>query len=425
VRYGNLISDHSIGKYRNYGDDYQLFAIEQLYNMMGVDYREVVRLRSADLASYEGDYIVLPINFMIANSIYPRLSPKIIPVYLGLNLLDSSIGEAYRFHEFEPIGCRDAYTMHVLQDAGYRAYLNGCMTLTFPRRQETEEQTKVFIVDADEKMMPFMPEHLLDDAVFVSQGYFNHSATEDDARALLNRYRDEARLVVTQRLHCAVPCMAMGIPVIFARRRISHRSWWLENLIDLYDQSTFNRIDWNPKPLELEAIKQNMIDNAIRRITGAHDEYASFFDLSSYFENNNPPNYVIDLVDLPLHYIRENWAADRTQPYVLWGKTQIAEYLFRFIQDNYPKAHLIGMIDLYRNDAFHGYEPQGVELLDSIGDATLFVCTESANLMAREEYAKRQNRGGRARARADRQGACVLCWATLVPGWSSWGDSSY
>jgi hypothetical protein len=251
-------------------------------------------------------------------------------------------------------------------------------------------------------MLPFVPKHLLEDAVFVAQGYFEHSATEDDTRALLNRYRDEARLVITQRLHCAVPCMAMGIPVVFARRRITQRSWWLENLIPLYDEATFKCIDWNPESLELETIKQNMIGNAIKRITDTHDKYAPLFEISSVFESDNPPNYAIDLIDLPLRYIKENWSIDKVQPYVLWGKTQLAEYLFRFIQDNYSKAHLVGMIDLYRSDDFHGYKPEGLELLDSIGDATLFVCTESANQMATDEYAKR------------RREPPVLCWAAFL-----------
>ncbi|WP_395002724.1 hypothetical protein [uncultured Helicobacter sp.] len=34
-------------------------------------------------------------------------------------------------------------------------------------------------------------------------------------QALLDRYATQARLVITTALHCASPCTAMGIPVLF------------------------------------------------------------------------------------------------------------------------------------------------------------------------------------------------------------------
>ena len=45
------------------GDDIQLLAIENLYRYMGIDYNEVVRIPFNELATYDGDYVVLPISF--------------------------------------------------------------------------------------------------------------------------------------------------------------------------------------------------------------------------------------------------------------------------------------------------------------------------------------------------------------------------
>ena len=45
------------------GDDIQLLAIENLYNYMGIDYKEVVRIPFNQLSTYDGEYVVLPISF--------------------------------------------------------------------------------------------------------------------------------------------------------------------------------------------------------------------------------------------------------------------------------------------------------------------------------------------------------------------------
>jgi hypothetical protein len=50
------------------------------------------------------------------------------------------------------------------------------------------------------------------------------------ARYLLDLYRDEARLVITTKLHCALPCIAFGVPVIFFGDPHSYRLSLLRDL---------------------------------------------------------------------------------------------------------------------------------------------------------------------------------------------------
>lgn len=71
------------------------------------------------------------------------------------------------------------------------------------------------------------------------------------ASALLKRYRDEAGLVITTALHCAQPCAALGIPVVFVdpnydeAERFSSMNGILPrySLDDLKDA----RVDFSPK----------------------------------------------------------------------------------------------------------------------------------------------------------------------------------
>jgi hypothetical protein len=89
------------------------------------------------------------------------------------------------------------------------------MTLTFPAYLG-ERTDEVCCVDLDD--LPFM--RMAEAAKFklarLTHVEFSNDAMGRFARAsvLLDRYK-RARLVVTSRLHCALPCLAFGTPVIF------------------------------------------------------------------------------------------------------------------------------------------------------------------------------------------------------------------
>ena len=75
----------------NIGDYAQLLAIDNLYSYMGVKEEDIVRIEYYDLLDYDGEYVVLPINFIFNNPYYGErellLSSRIIPVFLGINCM--------------------------------------------------------------------------------------------------------------------------------------------------------------------------------------------------------------------------------------------------------------------------------------------------------------------------------------------------
>ena len=76
MRFANLIVKGT--RLRNYGEDIQLHAIKRLYEYMGIDYDEVVRISPNELFSYNGkEYLILPINFPLWGK-YEKLSHKIM-----------------------------------------------------------------------------------------------------------------------------------------------------------------------------------------------------------------------------------------------------------------------------------------------------------------------------------------------------------
>ena len=213
------------------GDDIQLLAIENLYNYMGIDYKEVVRIPFNQLSTYDGEYVVLPISFPLYgyshDTAITQYSDKIIPVFLGMAILTNTLSEneVVYLKKFQPIGCRDQYTMDVLRRYGIVSYLNGCMTATLPRRKPlySEKYNKIFCVDVPDSLKDMIPKEVLDDCIFCNHVYLTSECpdgTEAKAKEIYNRYKDEAKLIITTRLHAALPCAAMGIPVVLAKNQL-------------------------------------------------------------------------------------------------------------------------------------------------------------------------------------------------------------
>ena len=148
---------------------------------------------------------------------HPRLEPIFLGFHIRLFQSPSLLSEEslayYRAHQ--PIGCRDRHTAELLRANGVEALESHCLTLTFPRRLPAASQSEIFVVSRDDRLAAAVPASL---GPFTS--ILHYSGDTDfmrnmvRARALLETYRDRARLIVTSLLHCALPALAMGIPVV-------------------------------------------------------------------------------------------------------------------------------------------------------------------------------------------------------------------
>lgn len=201
----------------NLGDEIQSIAVGQhIAQVDGYIDRD-------QLDQFDGDPVAVVMNgwFTKRPATLPP-SPAIRPVYVGFHLshhcVDLLADHAVRDHliAWGPIGCRDSFTADVLDAAGVDAFVSGCMTTTFPRREKEPDDGSIYLVDTTG--VP-LPEHIRGDRSIrvTHQGapWWSQEAKRLLAHDLLAEYRDQARLVVTTRLHCALPCVAMGIPVIF------------------------------------------------------------------------------------------------------------------------------------------------------------------------------------------------------------------
>lgn len=274
----------------NLGDAIQTLAIENIYAKLAKDdpgcFSQPLSLVVRDkLWAYDGEPCILPMQgwFGERHGIFHLPWPEMIrPVFIGFHL-NSGRAMRERFKKdglrekmlnYAPIGCRDRSTAQFLGSLGVEAYFSGCMTLTFDKRTiEPKDGGQVFIVDLDESAIKKLPKEIIRRARFdITHDYLfsgpdvtieEAMVFEEKARKILDIYRREAGLVITKRIHVAMPCIAMGIPVIFINRHPNNiRFDVLQGIVPVYSINEMRFIDWNPKPVDIDELKRSMLDNA-------------------------------------------------------------------------------------------------------------------------------------------------------------------
>ena len=255
----------------NIGDYIQALASSQfLPSLDGFVNRE-------KLKEYDGDECKMIMNawYLHDSTQWPpsdKIKPLFVAVHFNSSVMDSLLSDesiAY-LKKHAPIGCRDYYTAEHLKNNGVDSYFSACMTLTLGQKYKSvEKDDKCYFVDPSFKTdrnyrtllinliylifnwckinhiakkypkkqgffkkrlglvaffrayKEFFTEETLLDAEYICQqntDYKNNFPTDEarlkEAERLVKLY-SRAKLVVTSRIHCALPCLGLETPVIF------------------------------------------------------------------------------------------------------------------------------------------------------------------------------------------------------------------
>lgn len=299
IIYGTNKKQTKSFQYANVGDYFQTFAIDHIYDYMGIPKDQIVTIERHNLRTYNGEPVVLPMQGWFGglkgDEIFP-LSPKITPIYLGYHsITNSHYKDITSYKVNAPVGCRDEATWAKMQENSIDSFISGCMTITMERRKNEPFNGKVFLVDAPEGIEKYIPPELKEQIEYVTHEVpvqLKNSSEEECirleilSRELLNRYRNEAVLVITSRLHCAGPCLGLGIPVILAREYFDERYTWIDRYTQLYTPDHFQSIDWNVKPVEIEETKASLIKMATSMLRRDTDRNLAE-QIHKYYMNRN------------------------------------------------------------------------------------------------------------------------------------------
>lgn len=263
---------------RNIGDEVQSVAVERL--LPRVD-RRVAREGLASVT--DGPVAVVLNGWFGPNRLTWPPHPSVRPVFFGFHVTNKydSVSRIVRedlrpyYERFGPIGCRDSATRSLMEGIGVEAVTSWCATMTLDRRPERMPSAqKVFLVNAD--YVP-VPPHLRKVGVSISQqvqATLRPSTKRAMAEDLLEMYRTEARLIITTKIHCALPCAAMGIPTVFIGDSASPRLEPVQTVLPInqyvhssnavvrrFTRTAANRsfiksVDWDPDAPNFEANKE-------------------------------------------------------------------------------------------------------------------------------------------------------------------------
>ena len=378
----------------NLGDQLQLIALDQIYDKMGVSKSDLFYVDKNELLSYKGENLILPINMPLAD-IYDisEISPDITPIFLGLSMQKSylTVNEVNYLKKYEPIGCRNCKTYSVMNKYGVNSYLGGCVTVTFPSRKSPPPHAKTYIVDASEELVKYIPASICKDAVFLSHKVRLSTEKPVNEKQLAweryELYRDTAGLVISPLLHCVVPCLATGIPVIFAKDTLSYRFGFCDKLVKIYDKDEYKNIDWNPNSVYFEELKELVYKVASNRLKNVPCEN-EILKLHNFYMDFERKDYPFDYWPEIQQYLSNHWT-DHSYPYEysIWGLCELSVETVQYIKREYPNAILKHVYDMYRIKTFEGIKTEhpGNIIND---DVTILVTAQNARDDAKMLFGK-------------------------------------
>ncbi len=389
----------------NLGDYIQFVAIENLYKYMGLKPEEIVHLSSGELENYKGEKLIFPINYIFAdhefcpfiNNGRIAISSDIIPVFLGISFKETfweftEERTAY-LKKYAPIGCRDYNTYQHMQELGIESYIAGCITTTFPKRDENNKNyDTVFCVEAPEDVISYMPQRLRDKAEFLEhvvpftkEQFYDSSYVMNYVKDRLKLYRTKAKMVVTSRLHCAIPCMAMGIPVILVKEYLGYPFDLLPKFLPFYTPDKYADIDWEAEPVELEDYKKTALECAKKRLLDVYEQ-KHYYKLHDEYSSLYKDGYVRNEISLEpfMSEMHNIYKSEDKFEYALWGISSVAERIYDYMQETYPNAKLVKVIDTFRKEKFKGICSEPPEVLSK--DDRFFTIVTTINCAASAKH---------------------------------------
>jgi hypothetical protein len=135
----------------------------------------------------------------------------------GLNPVDILLqGKNLEYlRAYAPIGARDFWTRDLLLERGVESYFSGCLTLTLGTQEPLDREDYICAVDVPESALLKLRE-ISKARLFVRTHYLDGGTNGERvylAQRRLSLY-SRAKCVITTRLHCALPCLALGTPVL-------------------------------------------------------------------------------------------------------------------------------------------------------------------------------------------------------------------
>ena len=347
----------------NIGDDIQTYAQERF--LPKVDYlidRENLELFVPD----KKEKVKLIMNAWYIHDIFNfDISPYIEPLYIsmflkkvpyeggitiGTDYLNTNILESFK--KYGPVGTRDIHTKKILDKLEVPNYFSGCMTLTLNKFEGVKQEDYIVVVGLNDKEINYIKKKTKRKVIKfvqdVKKGSFSNESWDERKKRVedtLKLYQG-AHMVITTKLHCSLPCLALGTPVLllydtsFAENkdRIGTFLYYL-NYINREDFFTSNIDFENPKKnsskylelskkLEDRCIKFVKEDSKINNVLPSIEDYKEYL-----YRSRNMRTLPVNLLK-KLQYIYEKECFKSAK---MHDNIEELQYKYKHLKEDYDR----------------------------------------------------------------------------------------
>ena len=215
----------------NIGDDIQSYAASRF--LPRIDYL-VDRENLEEFIPDKKECVKVIMNAWYVHDKYNfDFSPYIIPlnismffknfsyesgITVGTNYINDNVIETLK--KYSPVGTRDIHTKKIMDKLNIDNYFSGCMTLTINRFDNLEKGEYIVAVGLSKDEINYIKKctkrKVIEFKQDVKKGSFSNESWDERKKRVeqtLKLYQS-AHMVVTTKLHCSLPCLALGTSVL-------------------------------------------------------------------------------------------------------------------------------------------------------------------------------------------------------------------
>ena len=239
-KFGILIYNYSLYKIKikssmNIGDYIQSLAALQFLPKNC----QPIFIDRDEFELYQGENIKLIMNgWYLLKYKNKKVPDNISPIYLSVHINNANKLDSISINnlkKYQPIGCRDLYTLNSLKKYGIDAYFSSCLTTTLDidyLANDIERTNEIIFIDyhfgyntSIDNYIKSLKSYNFSKIIHTKHNFKLNLPLYERfkmAKNLIDKYA-RAKLVITTRLHGALPCLALHTPCIFVNKHFDKR----------------------------------------------------------------------------------------------------------------------------------------------------------------------------------------------------------
>lgn len=215
----------------NIGDDIQSYAQEQF--LPRIDYM-IDRENLEQFVPNEKEYVYTIMNAWYIHDKYNfNFSPYIYPLFISMFFKNFPYEDGVTYgtdylnenvitdlKKYSPVGARDLHTKKIFDNLNIENYFSGCLTLTIEKFPNIKKGKYIVVNGLNEEEIEYIKSKTKKEVKVVKQdvpyGSFSNETWEQRKKRVIDLLKlyQGAHMVITTKLHCSLPCLAIETPVL-------------------------------------------------------------------------------------------------------------------------------------------------------------------------------------------------------------------